>query len=231
MNRIIKSAKLDFYSSESIVITLILLWVFNIALSFFSRNPLYAITIGTLYGVIQSGTIFLVHSGSHNGKLYGILPLKKYEIVMGRYLYGMIIGVINLVFAYILALSIGMIFNQYSTFEIMNTSIPPMAAMMFIYYCISIGVSYPLYFAVGYKSFVAAPNAIIIILFNLYVIPYLYTVNSSSPGWLARNRNLFIMQLINKYPLFTIGMGFVIGLAFIFISAAIACIIYKRKEI
>jgi len=231
MNRILKSTRLDFYSAGNPMITMMFYLLLNILVSFIIRNPLYALTTGAMLASTSNGSIFIIHERNHGGKLYGILPLKRHEVVIGRYIYGMIIGVINLVFAYILAFSIGVIFHMYSSFEIMNTCLPPMAAMMFIYYCLVIGTSYPMSFAMGYKSLMSIPIVLIYLMFQLFAIPFLYTMNPSSPGWFARNGQHFLMQLINKYPLFTIGLGLIIGLTIIVISAAIACAIYKRKEI
>lgn len=226
MNRIIKSAKLDFYSANSTVLTLLLLCLLNIGLSFVLRNPYNSIMTSGLIAATLSGTIFLTHEGSHSGKLYGILPVKKHEVVIGRYIYGMTIGVINLIFAYILAVVVALTFNMQPSFTDMAPNYLPLVALMFIYYCLSIGISYPLYFAIGYKKFMIILPVILNLLFQLYVFPFIYG-SANSKGWLDKHWGFFT----RPYLWLTIGIGFAIGLALIAISIVVAYMIYKRKEI
>lgn len=227
MNRILKVVKLDFYSSKSVFATFTLLFVLNTATNFITRSPLSAISMGMLFAVTVSGAIFVTHNSSHNGRLYGVLPLKKSDVVLGRYLYGTIIGIISIIFAYMLSFVISIIFNLYSSFEVMNTCLPPMAALMFIYYCLSMSVSYPLFLSAGYKTVMLIPLVLINLLLSTYGIPFLYTQSPDSPGWIERNEKLFIG--INLW--LTVAVGFAIGFILIIISAFIANIIYKKKEI
>ena len=227
MNRIIKSAKLDFYSANSAVITLILLFALNVAISFLLRNPYSSITYSALISATLSGSIFFTHEGSHSGKLYGILPVRKHEVVVGRYIYGMTIGVINFIFAYILAVAVAITFNMQPSLASMAPNYLPLVALMFIYYCLSVGISYPLYFAIGYKKFMIIIPVILNLLFSLYIFPFIYTMNPDSPGWIDRHWQFFT----GPYFWVTIGIGFAIGLALTVISVVVAYMIYRRKEI
>jgi len=227
MNRTLKSAKLDFYSANNTVTTLMLLLGLNVIISFLIRNPMTSMTTGMLFATTASGLIFIAHNGSHGGKLYGILPLRKHEIVVGRYIYGMIIGLISLIFAYILSVLVMIVFNMQPSFESMNTILLPMAALMFIFYCLIIGVSYPLYFALGYKTIMVIPPVVINLMFNIYAIPFIYTMKPDSPGWIDRHFKFFAVP----YLYLTVGIGFAIGLALIVISVIIAYLIYRKKEI
>ena len=222
MNRILKSARLDFFAAGSTVTTMALYFFLNTILSFYIKNPLITISNGAMFAMTLSAIIFL----NQNNKLYGILPVKRWEVVAGRYIYGVSVGAVNLMLSYILAFIVSIVFNIYSTFEIMNTCLPPMLALMFIYYCLMTGIYYPMCFAFGYKNIMSIPIILTYILINMFVTPFLYTANPDSPGWLNRHG-----QFITKYPLFTIAAGIIIGLIIIVISAVISNMIYKKKEI
>ncbi len=43
-----------------------------------------------VFAVTSCGTVFSTHEKSRSDKLYGILPLKKSEMIIGRYLYALI---------------------------------------------------------------------------------------------------------------------------------------------
>jgi hypothetical protein len=226
MNRIIKSTKLDFYSADSTIITVILIFAFNIITSFLLRNPYNSITNGVSLVSLTSGVIFLVHEGDGK-KLYGVLPLKRNELVVGRYLYGMILGVINLILSYILAVVVMITFDMQTSFERINRELLLPVVLMFIFYCAVIGLLYPLYFAIGYKKFMTMLPVIIFLVYNYIALPFLYTVTPDSPGWIDRHFQFFT----GSYLYLTVGIGFAIGLAFVVISVVIAYILYKKKEI
>lgn len=55
-----------------------------------------------VFAVTSCGTVFSTHEKSRSDKLYGILPLKKSEMIIGRYLYALIIGAVYVVITGIL---------------------------------------------------------------------------------------------------------------------------------
>ena len=57
-----------------------------------SHGPDYMMMFIMVFAVTSSGSVFSVHEKSHSDKLYGILPLNKPEMILGRYLFALIIG-------------------------------------------------------------------------------------------------------------------------------------------
>jgi len=222
MNRILKAVKLDFYSAKSFAPTLGILCVANFIFTFLLAAPINAIQTGMIFAIIPGGMVFTAHEGRH-AKLYGILPLQKYEVVVSRYISGAIIGVVNLLiscaFVYIVLL------GHPGIFLTPGAGIWPMAMCMFIYYCLSVSIAYPLYFAFGFR------RTVLVTIFPLMLIGLLvsYLLVSSplySEDWLSRH------QLFTGPHLFaSIIVVILVCLALLAASALISYAIYKRKEL
>ena len=86
MNRILNATKLDFMAGKSTLRLTALLLLFAIVIGALSKGPIYTMLFTMVFAVTSCGSIFPPHERSHSDKLYGILPLKKVEMIIGRYL-------------------------------------------------------------------------------------------------------------------------------------------------
>ncbi|MCL2352112.1 MAG: ABC-2 transporter permease, partial [Firmicutes bacterium] len=83
MSRILNAAKLDFYASKSMLRLVSILVLFGVIIGVVSKGPDYMMMFIMIFGVTSGGSVFSVHEKSHSDKLYGILPLKKSEMIWG----------------------------------------------------------------------------------------------------------------------------------------------------
>jgi hypothetical protein len=219
MNRILNATKLDFYAAKSVLGMTAILLLIGIVIGVVAHGPIYTMLFTMVFAVTSCGSIFPTHERSHSDKLHGILPLKKTEMIMGRYLYALIIGGVYNVFSGILGFVMSRIMNvSLDSFTFWATLM-----LAFIYFSFAVGVSYPIYLKFSFAK------AYVFTMLPMYVIAVLILL-------LTKKTN-FISNLSQTMRYFTVNqilipiLGILIGLVLLAISALIANLIYKGKEI
>jgi len=221
MNRTWNAAKLDYYASKSMLRMISALVLIGVIVGLAAHGPNYTMLFVMVFAVTSSGSVFSVHEKSHSDKLYGILPLTKSEMILGRYLYALAIG-----FAYLLAGGI----LGFFMWKIMGESAHTTAlsywatlALAFAYFCFATGVAYPIYFKFSFAK------AYVFTMIPMYVVAVLMlflTRRTDFQGGLASAAAFFAAH-VYLLPLF----GLLAGLALLALSALTANLIYTRREI
>jgi len=220
MNRTISAIKLDFYTGKQMLRLTAILAILAIIIGLVAHGPEYAMMFTMVFGVTSVGSVFSVHEKNHSDKLYGILPLTKSEMIMGRYLYGLIIGVAYIIFAALLGFVMWQILGPDS---LDTLSYWATIGLGFAYFGFAMGVAYPIYFKFTFAKayvFTMVPMYIIAVLFLVLTKK---TDLASSIGQIIQ----FFSDHIYLAPIF----GVVGGLILLAVSALIANLIYTRKEI
>ena len=219
MNRILNATKLDFLASMSSLKLAAIFMILAAVVGLASHGPDYTMMIMMVFGVTSCGSIFSIHEKSHSDKLYGILPLKKTEMIAGRYLYALIIGVVYVIVASILGAIMSNVMNANMTTLTYWVTI----GVECFYYCFAVGITYPIYlrftFAKAYV-FTMIPMYIIVVAFLII------TRKTDLTSTLSQAIKFFTAHLYLA-PIF----GILGGLLLLLISALIANLIYTRKEI
>ena len=219
MSRIFKAAKLDFFACKSMLLLISILVLLGIVIGVATHGPIYTMMFIMVFGVTSAGAVFSVHEKSHSDKLYGFLPLKKTEMILGRYLYALLIGLAYVVIGAVLGLAMS---------RIMSSGTSPLAywatlAIAFTYYGFATGVAYPIYFKFTFAK------AYVFTMVPMYIILVLFLV-------LTRKTN-FVSTLVSLINFFSANMyllpvfGLLAGLVLLAVSAWISNLIYTRKEI
>jgi len=221
MNRIKNAMKLDFYAGKSLLKMVAVLVVIALIVGVAAHGPTYGMFLTMIFGVTSCGSVFSVHERNHSDKLYGILPLRKSEMIAGRYLYALIIG-----FAYIIAAGImGFVIWKALGANAKVTALSYWATLGlgFVYFCFATGVSYPIYFKFSFAK------ANIFTMVPMYIIAVLYLVLTRRTNVASDFTNItgFFRDHIYLAPIF----GLIGGLILLAVSAIIANLIYTRKEI
>jgi hypothetical protein len=215
---VLKSIKLDYHILKATYKILPIIYLLAIILAF-STQPTMVVVIIAIFSAIFSGSIFAIYDKNHLDKLYGILPLGKYEVVLGRYIYALFFGLANSFIAVGLTYIISVVNGR-------GTDSTTIAAYMFgafLYYCLSIGVSFPIFFKFNFtKSFIFT------------VLP-LYLVGMSGV-LISRNASAVdvVVQIIkylsnNPAMIWVSGLG--TGLILLGISFPFSFLIFKGKEL
>ncbi len=97
MNNIWKSAKLDFSLVKPYVKTICFTMILPLAFAAINRSLLTGISFAMCFIAMTTGYTFSITEKNSMERLYGILPIRKSDMVMGRYLYMMIMGFIALI--------------------------------------------------------------------------------------------------------------------------------------
>ena len=220
MNRTLQALKLDFIIIKSLLfLSIAVCYVFAITISVAVKQPVTALVIATIISVYVGGTVFSIIEKNNCSRLYAVLPLGRPTVVAARYLFALVIGVANLIFAGVCSLIISLI---------IRAAIDPLTffaaiSLMFIYYCLAVGVSYPVFFACSFaKASISAFAPWFVIIFGLVLLSKMPgAFDGLAPAIAYFRDHLFLLPIC----------GGLIGLILLAVSALIANVIYKRKEI
>ena len=111
MSNILKSIKLDHDIMKSRYPMFIIGYIIGVFFAVITKIPIYGALIIMVISTPITGQYFSVYEKNNLEKLYGVLPLRKSEVVIGRYLYALCIVVINGIIAAIVAYIVSII-NQ-----------------------------------------------------------------------------------------------------------------------
>ncbi len=219
MHPILKSMRLDHD------ILKVYYWTFLVAayglailIPILAQKPGWAmVTVMTISAPFVGSNFYLYEKNNLN-KLYGILPLAKNEVVIGRYLYALAFGITNDLTASLLAYLILVIdHSRMSQLEFLTFAFVP-----FAYFCLYIAVLFPIYFEFPYSK--------VYILTNL---PFPAVV---ALAYLLRKDNLLqrlqpVIQYFNANPnrIWVASLG--LGLLLLLVSCLLSILIHQKSEL
>ena len=218
MDRILLVLKLDYCIIKTSYSKVIMVYFISILLGLLTQ-PIMPIIMIMFFSVSFSGLAFSLIEKNNCEKLYGILPVRRREIITGRYLYGFISGIANLVIAIVLAYIIAIFSKQrIDTFTLFLS-----ITLAFCYYSFAVSISYPIYYKIGFSK------SYIFITMPLYILILLFVFLSERTGLIeAIDQNL--QYFTNHYILFLL-YGFILSVLMLIISAFISYGIYKNSEL
>jgi len=218
-NRIRSAVKLDFFTAKSSMTFLVITFVISILIGAATKQPIISLFLVMVFATFLCGYVFSIEEKNHSDKLYGILPMLKSEMIAGRYIYAIIIGVTEAVIAGIAASVISMALKT----PIDAVSYLTALSLSFLYFCFAISVAFPIYIKYSFS------RAYVFTMLPMYLIVLIGV-------FLARRTAFFgslsqISHFLANVPVLIPVSGLVIGLALLTVSAFIANIIYSQKEI
>ncbi len=101
MSDIWKSAKLDFSLVKPYVKTICFTMVLPVVFAAINRSLLTGISFAMCFIAMTTGYTFSITEKNSMERLYGILPIRKSDIVIGRYIFIIIMGITALIFSLI----------------------------------------------------------------------------------------------------------------------------------
>ena len=99
MNNIWKSAKLDFSLVKPYVKTICFTMILPVVFAATNRSLLTGISFAMCFIAMTTGYTFSITEKNSMERLYGILPIRKSDMVIGRYIFIIIMGLIALIFS------------------------------------------------------------------------------------------------------------------------------------
>jgi len=162
MNNIINLIRLDYYILKTFS-TGILLTAVGIATlaGIISTNLPLIIGIVLMVSAFFMGSFFAVIEKNNVNKLYGILPVRKEQIVIGRYLFTLFLGVMNAALATLLTLVVSAIVS----IKFSHLALIAWFCGSFFLFCLLISIQFPIYFRYDFSKVSAIANTPVILLF------------------------------------------------------------------
>ncbi|MCL2833153.1 MAG: ABC-2 transporter permease [Treponema sp.] len=218
MNRILAATKLDFHSSVSGLRTAVLAFLIPVVIGAAVQNPSITMVFVMVFATYLAGFVFSVQEKNHMDKLYGILPLKKTEMIAGRYLYALIIGIVCILIALVLSVLINVFFRlKFDPF-----SFWVIFALAFLYYGFAAGVSFPVYLKFSFTK------AYVFTMIPIYIVLFVVVLLLKTKGFTDHLGRVIDFFTSNIYLVPVIGI--IGGIVFLTASAMISNVIYTRKE-
>lgn len=217
MTNILKSVRLDYYILKTNYAKFVIIYVLAVLLALVTQ-PVISIVIIMAFSVFLSGTVFTIYEKNNLSRLYGILPLGRTEVVIGRYLYALAFGLANMLISGCMAY----VMSNFSGKGLDKLTFIISLSVSFIYYCFAISFSFPIYFKFGFSK------AYLFTMLPLYII-ILGSVLVSRKADLSGLRQTMQYFVSHQDMIWITGCG--VGLILIAVSCAVSCIVNKRTEL
>jgi hypothetical protein len=216
MKNIIKAAKLDFAIMKGHILPL----CFGIVLPllFVIEGSAFIVCIGLAMGITAMGLhyTFTIAEKKDMSRMFGIIPITKRDLVLGKYLYVLIIGLLVVAVSIITqSIALNFVGTALNTQEVLVAAFAGIAI-----YSIFVSVQLPGFYKFGGingKVFAILPFATVVI------------VN----GIIKRSGFDFdgILQLLTANQLLTVFITTIVIVLLLAVSIAISIRILKRKEL
>jgi hypothetical protein len=219
MNNILKSVSLDHKILKGNYLPYLGVYVIAAAIGILLKFPGITTILIMVFSAPIVGLYFQQYEKNNLSKLYGILPIARDEVVIGRYLYGLIYGVANLIASAIVDYAIQLVTqNPLSQVEFLAYTFIP-----FLYFCLYIAFQFPIYFKFNFSKVYIYSNLPMYILlvggqFVLRKTDFLAQLNQLIQSF-TTNPNLIWIECIGG------------GLVLLTISCPIAYQLNKSKEL
>jgi len=235
MTRIVNAVKLDFRTGRFYLSLYPILFLVALGIGALVRMPIFTVILTIVLGVFISGGVFAISERNHGETLYGTLPLRRSDVVLGRYAFGLIIGIgATIVAGFLGWLAATISGSDMGSLGPNRGTLTPGASYSslifwaaigaaFLYYCFSTSVAFPIYFRFGFsKTYVLTMLPLYLVaLAGLLVTRYFNATLSVSNAIQFFDAHVWLLPII----------GFVGGVILLAISIWISTGIYAHKEI
>lgn len=161
------------------------------------------------------GTYFLIYERDNLDKLYGILLLRKFSIITGRYLFALCLGIINGIGAGILAYIISPFVNA----RMDNIALMTYLCASFLYYCLYIALVLPIYFKYTFSKGQVFVNLPLMLVVAGIILSTRQTIQAGE-----------LTQYINSHQYMIWASGIGMGLILLTVLCSLSYLIYGKSE-
>jgi len=219
VSNVIQSMKLDYHIQKTRYTTFFGVgYALAVVLGVVTRTPYVAVLIAMIISAAFSSFVFWVTERNNLGRLYGVLPLRQSELVLGRYLYTLLFGLANALAASLLTCVLSRVTGTPLAFLDLSAYL----CASFLYFCLFTSIVFPVYFRFGFTRNYFLAN-----------VP-LYVVYAAAYGFVrkANPRDLYgVMRYFTRSPgmIWLCGIGG--GLALLTASYCLSRLTHRRHEL
>ncbi|WP_407312296.1 acyltransferase family protein [Desulfosporosinus sp. SB140] len=209
INNILKSVKLDheIMKSHYLMFMIDLIGVFFAVMT---KIPMYGALIIMVVSTPIAGQYFSAYEKNNLEKLYGVLPLRKSEVVIGRYLFALCIVVINGIIAAAVAYIVSTLTNK----GVNSLEFLTYLSCGFLYACLMVAVIFPLYFKFSFSKVYIFSN---LPFYLIFVILFLLTRKTN----VLQQTGLTSHYLASHFGMIA-AIGFGLGLTLLALSCLLS---------
>lgn len=217
MTNILKSIHLDHNILKSHYKVFIAVYAIAVLVGILSQSPAVTVAIVMVISAPFIGTYFSIYEKNNLNKLYGVLPLRKLEVVAGRYLYVILLGIINGMLAGIAAYVLAFFLRSGIGFFDCLTYI----SVCFLFYCLFIGILFPFYFKFSFSSIYLVINL------PIYICTVIGIYISKKTSVLKHSGVIIQYFTSHQYMIWIAGFG--LGLLLLLISCFLSYAISNKS--
>jgi surface polysaccharide O-acyltransferase-like enzyme len=218
MSNILKSIKLDHDIMKSRYPMFVIAYILGIFLAVISKTPIFGALVVMVISAPLTGQYFSIYEKNNLEKLYGVLPLKKSEVVIGRYLYALCIVVINGIIAAIVATIISFLTNK----GINSLESLTYLSGGFFYVCLMIAVIFPLYFKFPFSKVYVFSN---LPFYLIFIITFAFTRKTN-----VLQQTGPTAQYLTSHLIIIAAIGFSLGLILLALSCLLSCALLEGNR-
>jgi peptidoglycan/LPS O-acetylase OafA/YrhL len=218
MSNILKSIKLDHDIMRSRYPMFMIAYILGIFLAVISKTPVFGALVVMIISAPLIGQYFSIYEKNNLEKLYGVLPLRKSEVVIGRYIYALCIVVINGIIAAIVAYIISFLTNK----GMSSTESLTYLSAAFFYVCLMVAVIFPLYFKFPFSKVYIFSN---LPFYLVFIITFAFTRKTNALEQTGPMAQYLASHLIN-----ITAIGFSLGLILLALSCLLSCAITEGNR-
>lgn len=218
MKNILHSMRLDYYILKSSDFRRILVVVAVALLAGgMSKQPPLILGIIMMIAGFFMGTVFAVIEKNNLSRLYGILPVRRSETVIGRYLFALLTGVVIAALASALTLAASALLSV----PVSGFLFAVWLSGSFLAFCLVISVQFPLYFRYDFSKLAAYAN-----------LPYVVVLIGGS--YLIKKDPQLFASLVTYFtanPAMLWVAGIVTAVVLLVLSAVVSVVFYRKREL
>jgi peptidoglycan/LPS O-acetylase OafA/YrhL len=217
MNNILKSIKLDHDIMKSRY-PMFIIDIIGVFFAVITKIPMYGALIIMVISTPIAGQYFFEYEKNNLEKLYGVLPLRKSDVVIGRYLYALCIIVINGIIAAMVAYIVSIFTNK-------GMSGPEFLIYLsigFLYACLMTAVIFPLYFKFSFSKVYIFSN---LPFYLIFVILFAFTRKTN-----VLKQTGPVTQYLASNLCMIAAIGLCLGLILLALSCLLSCALIEENR-
>jgi len=218
VSNILKSIKLDHDIMKSRYPMFGIAYILGIFLAVISKTPIYGALVVMIISAPLTGQYFSIYEKNNLETMYGVLPLRKFEVVIGRYLFALCIVVINGIIAAILAYIISFLTNRgMSGLESLTY-----LSGGFFYVCLMFAVIFPLYFKFPFSKVYVFSN---LPFYLIFIITFAFTRKTN-----VLKQTGPAAQYLASHLIIIAAIGLSLGLILLALSCLLSCALLEGNR-
>jgi hypothetical protein len=220
LNRIFNAVKLDFMVLKGNIKQIVLASIIVLAFGFVGQEMSATFIILTMFIAVSfTGMTFAISEKNNVERLYGIVPLSRFEMVAGRFVHAGVLGAA----AASSSLIITAVSSAFSGIAVDWIVIKLILSIGILFFALNVSVCYPIYFRIPFSK---ANLWTMLPMILMYVGVLLLTQGAVNAYWLVNLVN-FAAENSSLVLLLTVFVSLALMLA----SMAISYSVRKKKEI